>query len=195
MRALIIGTLLLTLGTGQALAHDCQSYLDLLCPDSKELTECDKKLIYAYTRGLYTPLNEHLRGMEVDPKCDAIQEDLLAALKKLKPTGAKTLYRGVRKFEALKNLKVGECFVDPGFVSTSLVKKAALSFVKFEVEAVLFKISAASGRKVSTFSDYPEESEILLMPKTSLKLKARERLTDRVDEYQLVEVNPSDCSN
>jgi|GEM_PF-6679479 len=81
-------------------AHECSKYIDSLCPESREVSSCDKDLIKDYTRGLYIPLNEHLRKINVDKTCLPIVKNLLSILQKIPATGAKTIYRGVRRLDS-----------------------------------------------------------------------------------------------
>ncbi|MFY7993899.1 MAG: ADP-ribosyltransferase [Bacteriovoracaceae bacterium] len=175
-------------------AHECSKYIDSICAESREISSCDKDLIKDYTGALYIPVNEHLRKINVDKTCLPIVKNLLSILQKIPVTGPKIIYRGVRRLDSLKSLKTGDCFTDLAFVSTTAIEAATMDFIRYEPEAAILKIKSKTGRDISQFSDYPEESEVLLLPNTLLKFEKKETVTDRIEKYHFKEVSRKDCS-
>lgn len=175
-------------------AHECSKYIDSICPESREISSCDKDLIKDYTGALYIPVNEHLREIRIDKTCLPIVKNLLSILNKIPATGPKTIYRGVRRLDSLKSLKIGECFTDLAFVSTTAIEAATMDFIRYEPEAAILKIKSKTGREISQLSDYPEESEVLLLPNTLLKFEKKEIVSDRIEKYHFKEASKKDCS-
>jgi len=115
-------------------------------------------------------------------------------------------YRFVWDDEYLKNLKVGDVFVDKGFTSTTRDPFYSPG-VKMDFGLVLVKINIPKkikgvGLLIENFSLFPKEEEFLIQPFSKLKLVARndkaryyhinekfERIIKKKYEFDLVNIN------
>ena len=87
-------------------------------------------------------------------------------------------YRFVLDDEYLKNLKIGETFIDKGFTSTTRDPFYSPG-IKMDFGLVLVKINIPEkikgvGLLIENFSMFPKEEEFLIQPFSKLKLKARD---------------------
>jgi len=72
-------------------------------------------------------------------------------------------YRGIpTQGELLRNVIIGQSLYWPTFTSTSTNREAALGFAGTNGVFMIFKIE--SGKKISEYSCYPNEAEVLLPP-------------------------------
>ena len=158
------------------------------CLKSNSLEKCDLQVLKDYTGTLYKEVNQSLRGLGGD--CKSASEAILRALQTLPPLKERTtVYRGTKvPPRGLTSLRVGDCFLDPAFVSTSRHQGIADGF---KSTGVFFVIEAMSGRDISGVSGLPNEKEVLLFPGTIFKL------TEKVagdTVFKLAEALVSECS-
>jgi hypothetical protein len=97
-------------------------------------------------------------------------------------------YRFVWDDEFLRNLKIGEIFVDNGMISTTRDPFYSPG-LKMDFGLVLIKINVPEhlkgvGLLVENFSMFPKEEEFLIQPFTKLKLKAK---NDKATYYHINE--------
>jgi hypothetical protein len=97
-------------------------------------------------------------------------------------------YRFVWDDEFLRNLKIGEIFVDNGLISTTRDPFYSPG-LKMDFGLVLIKINVPEhlkgvGLLVENFSMFPKEEEFLIQPFTKLKLKAK---NDKATYYHINE--------
>jgi len=72
-------------------------------------------------------------------------------------------YRGIpTQGKLLLNVQIGHRFYWPTFTSTSTNREAALGFAGYN--GVFMKLKIKSGKKISEYSCYPNEDEVLLLP-------------------------------
>lgn len=169
----------------------CDEYSAYACAETSDFTVCDDKLIQKYTGNLYIPLNAHLRSLQVDESCKPLASSLIAAVLKLPPIRGKS-FRGTKYREVLGTLKVGDCYSDLAFMSTSKDLTTAAYLFAPNADYVLFEIKAFSGRDISDHSQTHEE-EILLLPNTILKLEAINSYHSK-KLFKFTEVTSDKCS-
>lgn len=139
-----------------------------------------------------TPENSKLRKGEVTENAGVIMGVIDRTY--MKP---KTVYRGVRGSgdnndwaNTLKNLKVGDIYSDPGFMSTSLEKDVGAS-EKFRGDnGYLLKIKTAAGygkgiRLGYGLSNNPEEQEVVLQAGSQFKVLRVDHKKREIDLEQL----------
>jgi len=90
------------------------------------------------------------------------------------------LYRFIQDDSYLRNLKLGDIFIDPSFISTTRDPFYQAETYKFGF--ILIKIKIPGGKKgvglcIETYSHFPEEQEIILPPLTKLKLEKKDENT------------------
>ena len=140
-------------------------------------------LIQYYSLNGSSAINNYLRNNVPYPYQNKLLEDNIINIWKLTenaPAFDKSyiLYRFIHTDEFLRNLKIGDVFVDNGFISTTRDPFYESDTYKFGVILLRIKIPAGIsgvGLCIESFSNFPSEEEILLSPKSKLKL-------DRIDE-------------
>jgi hypothetical protein len=162
---------------------------------------CKRQLVKDYAASLYYPLNRHLRGIEIDHTCGSIEDSVYFAMSSLKRSKARVFYRGVRAFPSLEKLNINDCFVDRGYLSTSLLEKKALGFTDSD-QKLVFEITAQSGREILNKVGYKHEQEVIFMPNTPLKLTSIRVSTTQTEfgkkterRYFFSEVPISECAD
>lgn len=175
----------------------CLKYEDL---KTAETQYSDIEIIQDYTtNNYYKPLNRHLRQLETDSSCDNYAQLLNKALKKMPEIQGQKVYRGTSYRKSFDDLKIGDCFSDKGFVSTSFDLKVAEDFYwstySFDENgAVIFDIISVTGRDISEMSAAPEEREVLLLPNTVLKLVNTGISKEYLRTYYFKEIESKECS-
>lgn len=111
---------------------------------------------------------------------------LITALEKLSPTKA-TLWRGVNYDDTLTFID-NDTHIWWGVTSCSMNPKTVQPFLG--ETGTLFVIDAISGKDISTFSAFPDEQEVILMPGTRLRAKSESlSVIDRLFVVHLEEEN------
>ena len=163
------------------------------------LTEADKAVVENYTGTGYIGINKALRGLDgydkkpwsempmAVTKLGSVTnlEDYLikmeTALNKMVRWDADS-YRGV-KLSSMKNVfkfiedfgeyKVGDNYVNKGFISSSTSKGTAVNWAGTEKNAII-TIKGKNGRYVANFSSHGGENEVLFMPNSRFKIEKLE---------------------
>jgi hypothetical protein len=154
----------------------------------------DRDVLRDYTGGGYYQLNRFLRGDSerwanalnhaddpsalrayVDGTVMRSAETLAFkdGMKTFLPGFAGRTFRGVNFLpkELRAGLRVGERFSDPAVLSTSTSRMTAREFAQAgEEEGVLFQITGANGRDISTVSAFPSEQEVVFAPGTQFEI-------------------------
>ncbi|HAR42947.1 MAG TPA: hypothetical protein DCS07_10020 [Bdellovibrionales bacterium] len=133
--------------------------------DNNGLSRAQVIAIYNYTLGDFSTLNPALQNNSPLDDCQNIQVQLIdAAIKKIPPYRG-VVYRGtsLRHFSAAPNQKV----VLKPYTSTSKIREGAEAFIRGR----LLIIKTKTGRPISTYSNAPNEAEILLPRNTTLLIK------------------------
>lgn len=141
---------------------------------SSEQKACDYWLIRSYTGDVSGAVNRVLRGREENPpqECVDFAEETKRATSLLPSFGWTVTFRGLTGFKTLNDLRVGECFSDRAFMSTSVSITTAERFADPISTGLILQIQSHSGKDVSSVSAYEEEEkEILLLPGTVLRLQ------------------------
>lgn len=133
---------------------------------------CDSYYLQSYTQGAYSEVNRALRAGTQGP-CRKVADILVRALTQRRPAPSRELWRGTFWFPELERLAVGDCLIDPAFLSTSTSEEIGREFSVKQGPGVLWKIDSASARDVSGISHYDREKEALLFPGTPLRLIRR----------------------
>lgn len=136
---------------------------------SLHLRNCSKMLVKDYTAALFDPMNKYLRHQNDDLTCTKYKDILIHAISKLPVEPDGVFYRGIRSNNFLTKLKIDDCFVDEAFISASKNQDVADSFTNAGTKFIM-QIHAFSGRRVFNKSSFKHEDEIILLPKTYLKL-------------------------
>lgn len=204
MKHLLFTLLFLTSWSAYAIEGQCQSDIDEYeqCKQNKKIfSRCESELIKQYSYGYDRELNQTLRGFENDPSCRKLGDLLKGVLLNL-PATERRVYRGVTMWRKLDEIKIGDCFSDKGFSSTSASRHKALEFSK-NIQAyitetnqpALLEIATLTGRDISRFSEIMGEREILLLPGTPMKLISRELDKNSVVILKFQEVSLKSCRN
>lgn len=88
------------------------------------------------------------------------------------------LYRFIHDDSYLKHLRIGDIFTDPSFISTTRDPFYRSDTYKFGFILIKIKIPAnikGIGLCIESYSNFPEEQEIILPPLSKLKLVSRDR--------------------
>lgn len=152
-------------------------------PIFKEVSEKEGSLITFYTSAeTHMVINDYIRlrvekRIRKNPFLDRVVKELNIALKKLPPFKGLS-FRGQEGWKGLGELAVGSNFTTPSFFSSS--KDAPFK------EAIQIKILGNSGRDISAFSFFPEETEILFPLKSQFRIinvdKKGENIIMKVEE-------------
>lgn len=145
------------------------------------LTEVEYEQIEDYARYDFEDLNKVLRKRTEGNRNDLRKIEILqTALQKL-PNFEGTSYRGLElsygEFEKM-NLKMGDLFSDPGFLSTDRDLKVAVKFSgmpedgEIYYESVIFVVEGHSGKDISDISDHSYETEILFSPHSQFLIRS-----------------------
>ncbi len=151
-----------------------------------EVSAAQKAALKDYTGGGFNTINGHLRGMkELSPETLTVVEKNMSVLDdflKTAPRVEAETYRGVtlnkKLFDGWKQMKKGEPFIDPGFVSTSYDRKIVKDFVGNAQYSAEMVIKGKNGVLVESLSDKKSEKEVLLLRNTkfiveSIKVKEK----------------------
>jgi hypothetical protein len=153
------------------------------CP---ALEACEKAMIYYYTcdGDGYRTLNRELHTSNGDNH-SVLGRGLVASLGKL-PAYTRMVHSGVHlTADQLAKYSEGEEVVWPAFLSTSVLRKVAIEFLKFGTDArpknALFLIKSRTGRRIGDLSYFGpngpgnegNESEVLFMPNTRFVVTMR----------------------
>lgn len=168
---------------------------------SNNSKHCKKQLIRDYAATLYKPMNDHLREIRIDPSCERIKDDLIWAISELKLSKLNQFYRGVTYFSNLGKIQTGDCFIDKGFLSMSMLEKTTFSFTESNDKHLLI-IYTKNGHEVFRKSTRNEQ-EVILLPNTALKLDKIETnqyptydsKIRRETRYYLTETKEEQCTN
>mmetsp|Transcript_143485 Transcript_143485/g.250451 ORF Transcript_143485/g.250451 Transcript_143485/m.250451 type:complete len:1549 (-) Transcript_143485:370-5016(-) len=143
------------------------------------LTESDLQAIYIFTyeSPIYRMLNQLLmknEALDLAPWTDFLYH-LIEGLKKLAPV-KQQVFRGITyaldpaKWEEMYS--VGSTVTWYNFSSASAEKGVVEGFLgDNNYDATLFIINHFSGRKIASFSFYPDEEEVLFLPGSRFKVK------------------------
>lgn len=130
--------------------------------------------VFWYTWNSHININKVYRTWKINNTFSSWIKFLYWFLRKT-PNATWIFYRWVKpyskkEFEFFKSLKVWEVYWDKAFLSTSLSKKTAKSFM-LEGRKVLFKIKSNYAKSIQKFSLKPQEKEYLFLPKTLFKVE------------------------
>ncbi|MFL9595862.1 ADP-ribosyltransferase [Aeromonas veronii] len=166
---------------------------------SNKLTPSEIKAVRSYSdeAGVdYKMFNTYYRDRasfdkiyrETHPQPEVLEEtirDLNTGLNKLPRLSGK-VYRGSQLQAQLVNeLSVGDIIYEPGFLSTSILPEVALDFSDMAKNTegliqVLFEIELNhSGYSIAGLSQFPFEAEVLVKPKSYMRVKAIDSLGDK----------------
>ena len=158
------------------------------CMQTRNPVACETILIKYYTAGTNYDLNSTLRNISSKEGCKEIAPLMLKAFSSL-PKSSLTVFRGMAEIPELAKLKLGQCFIDKGFMSTSKDVEVAKSF---NAGAVL-SIETDAAISISDYSSIKKEKEYILLPNTALKLMAIPEKLDSGKLFTLREVELSEC--
>lgn len=133
-------------------------------------------------------MNQYLRGIVSYKYKNTLLEDNIRSMWELindAPEFDKsyTLYRFIKNDAYLKELSVGDKYVEPSFISTTRDPFYRSETYKFGF--ILIKIKIPKGQRgvalcIETVSQFPEEQEIILSPLSILRL---DKIDDKVPYY------------
>ena len=140
---------------------------------NKRLTNEEISSIQKYTKGFDKIINDNLRFGKAFQR--GVNNESVNNLSKIlidAPKYTGEVYRGIHfpdmnkiDFENLKqDFKVGNIFIDKGFMSTSYNKKVAASFTNPDLSdntRVLFQIQSKKGVIIDKLSKFEDEKEVL----------------------------------
>ena len=89
-----------------------------------------------------------------------------------------TVYRFINNDNYLKHLKVGDIYIEPSFISTTRNPFYSSESYKFGYILIKIKIpkdTQGVGLCIESFSNFPEEEEIIFAPKSMLKLEKKNK--------------------
>lgn len=89
-----------------------------------------------------------------------------------------TVYRFISNDNYLQSLKVGDIYVEPSFISTTRNPFYSSEIYKFGYILIKIKIprnTPGVGLCIESFSNFPEEEEIIFAPKSILKLEKKNK--------------------
>lgn len=113
-----------------------------------------------------------------DPKGYADIEEqinhMLKGLNKL-PNYQGQVVRRVSLYDDLKNLKVGDVYQSPAFMSSAIIGESDV----FSHYRVRMLIKVKTGKRIDMLAVKPEQREVLILPKTSFKI---EKIQQKGDE-------------
>ncbi|EHD2268305.1 ADP-ribosyltransferase [Vibrio cholerae] len=162
---------------------------------AQKLTSDETNAIKEYTKldGTYKLFNEYYRDKTFNDKYGGTFigkkrlseilkgqiETLRSGMNKLPRYNGK-VYRGTKlQANLVAELNVGDVVYEPGFMSTSILPEVAEAFLKIKnidggFTKVKFEIDLTQGGNVlSTWaSNYDDEAEVLVQPKTYMRVKA-----------------------
>lgn len=156
---------------------------DTLMKHQEHITTNDKIGIVRYysLQGSYF-INRYLRDKDPNSYENKILEDIIESMYELvnsAPSFDKdyTLYRFINNDSYLKHLKIGDTYIDPSFVSTTRDPFYGSELYKFGFILIKIKIPAhmvGVGLCIETYSDFPDEQEIILGPFSKLLLDKKD---------------------
>ena len=132
-----------------------------------DLNDVQLEALKTYTGANYININKSLRGIgKLTPDNELTVNAMKSALNNARLPENMTLYRGTSK-ETLGKLQklpinklVGKTFVEKGFMSTSIYRGVADSFLG-NMEITIKAAKGAKALNISSISQLPHESEIL----------------------------------
>lgn len=127
-------------------------------------------------------MNEYMRGFAPYDYKNELLEREIRSMWELINTAPEfdksyTLYRFIHDDSYLKHLKIGEEFVDPSFISTTRDPFYRADTYKFGFILIKIKIPGKTqgvGLCIESYSHFPKEQEIILPPKSILKLEKKD---------------------
>lgn len=127
-------------------------------------------------------MNQYLRNLSQYPYQNQLLEECIFSLQKLidkAPAFDKSyiLYRFINDDRYLSHLKIGEIFVDPAFISTTRDPFYRSEIYKFGFILIKIKIPGdieGVGLCIETYSNFPNEEEIVLPPLSILRLDKKD---------------------
>ena len=127
-------------------------------------------------------INTYLRDMNNDSYENKILENIIIPMHALVATAPAfdkeyILYRFVNNDSFIKNIKIGDIFIDPSFISTTRNPFYRSDLYKFGFILIKIKIPAKMigvGLCIETYSDFPDEQEIILNPFSRLVLDKKD---------------------
>lgn len=138
-------------------------------------------------------MNQYLRAMTQYHQQNEYLESMIMPMWDLVVTAPEfdksyTFYRFVGRDDYLKSTKIGEIYVEKGFMSTTRDPFYRADLYKFGF--ILIKIKVPANKKgvalcLETISHFPEEQEIIFPPNSKFKLVAR----DENCEYYHTDIN------
>ncbi|CAF0848779.1 unnamed protein product [Adineta steineri] len=145
-------------------------------PNDHNLTKDESAAIYIYTMELsggsciYRVLNQTLRledRSKVRPWFGYLK--LLASATSKLPIFKGIVYRGLDK-DVTMNFKKGQKITWWGISSCSTSVDVISSFISKSSSSTLFRIDCLNGKSVASYTCYPHENEVILMPGTKLEV-------------------------
>lgn len=123
-------------------------------------------------------MNQYLRGLAVYDERNILLEKIIKSMWDLirnapKFTKSYIVYRFIKDDDYLQNLRIGDVFVNPSFISTTrdpFYKSEDYRFGFILIKIIIPKDVKGVGLCVESYSHFPEEQEIVLPPLTKLKL-------------------------
>jgi len=168
---------------------ECKTSLRIYreCEKNKEI-HCGNLIVERYSVLLYKELNETLSKKIKSRSCQKVAKILKKYLLKL-PKNEGLVYSGQPETSYLKNLVVGSCFKVTTFLSTSTRAEVAKGFIEHAstMSYALLKISSKSGVNISSWSLFPDESEVLLLPGTQLILTEKALVPEKIVRKNLAD--------
>lgn len=132
------------------------------------LTTEQEAALHKYTNMDYLPINQALREASTDSKVLYEADQLSQALARL-PGFCGPVHRGVYLSQDQSGKYIpGAIIQESAFISTSFMAESALA------GNTIFTIRSKTGRSISPYSQYPEESEILFDRGTRFRVLNRE---------------------
>jgi len=127
-------------------------------------------------------INKYLRDTDNDSYYNIILENIVKSMYKLVNTAPAfdkeyILYRFINNDSYLKDLKIGDIYIDPSFVSTTRDPFYGSDLYKFGFILIKIKIPknvTGVGLCIETYSDFPDEQEIILGPFSKLQLDKKD---------------------
>ncbi|CAH6421836.1 ADP-ribosyltransferase exoenzyme [uncultured virus] len=122
-------------------------------------------------------MNQYLREISSDYKNPLLEYNIELIWKLINKAPAfdksYSLYRFIKKDSYLKHLKIGDIFVDPSFISTTRDPFYRSDVYKFGFILIRIKLPEnviGVGLCIESYSNFPEEQEIILPPLSILRL-------------------------
>lgn len=156
----------------------------ILLDHRKHIIESDMiGIVQYYSLSGSFHINKYLRNVSKKELQNLLIERIIMNMWKLVSTSPAfdttyIVYRFVQDDSFLSELKVGDIFIDHGFVSTTRDPFYRSDLYKFGFVLIKIKIpknTIGVGLSIESFSHFPKEQEIILPPYTRLKLVGKNR--------------------